>query len=83
LRLHISGVLWSKKNTLFTRNSSKFLILRLHATLGKWERWEEGGRGKRGEGRDREEEEEGLFVFNDTIEGPRAPAIKPGRVAPA
>ena len=27
-----------------------------------------------------EEEEEDLFVFNDTIEGPRAPAVKPGRV---
>jgi hypothetical protein len=23
-----------------------------------------------------EEEEEDLFVFNDTIEGPRAPAVK-------
>ena len=30
-----------------------------------------------------EEEEEDLFVFNDTIEGPRAPAVKPGRVAQA
>ena len=27
-----------------------------------------------------EEEEEDLFVFNDIIEGPRAPAVKPGRV---
>jgi len=27
-----------------------------------------------------EEEEEDLFVFNDTIEGPRAPVVKPGRV---
>jgi hypothetical protein len=27
-----------------------------------------------------EEAEEDLFVFNDTIEGPRAPAVKPGRV---
>jgi hypothetical protein len=27
-----------------------------------------------------EEEEEDVFVFNDAIEGPRAPAIKPGRV---
>jgi hypothetical protein len=27
-----------------------------------------------------EEEEEDLFVFNDTIEGPRAPAVKPGCV---
>ena len=25
----------------------------------------------------------GLFVFNDTIEGPRAPAVKPGRVTQA
>ena len=25
-----------------------------------------------------EEEEEDLFVFNDTIEGPRAPAVKLG-----
>jgi hypothetical protein len=30
-----------------------------------------------------EEEEEELFVFNDTIEGPRAPAAKPGRVTQA
>ena len=30
-----------------------------------------------------EEEEEDLFVFNDTIEGPRAPAVKPGRVTQA
>jgi hypothetical protein len=33
-----------------------------------------------------EEEEEGpgfLFVFNDTVEGPRAPAVKPGRVTQA
>ena len=27
-----------------------------------------------------EEEEEDLFVFNNFIEGPRAPAVKPGRV---
>ncbi len=27
-----------------------------------------------------EEEEKDLFVFNDTIEGPRAPAVKPGRI---
>jgi hypothetical protein len=26
-----------------------------------------------------EEEEEDLFVFNESIEGPRAPAVKPGR----
>jgi hypothetical protein len=30
-----------------------------------------------------EEEEEDLFVFNDTIEGPRAPAVKTGRVTQA
>jgi hypothetical protein len=24
-----------------------------------------------------------LFVFNDTIEGPRAPAVKPGRITQA
>jgi hypothetical protein len=30
-----------------------------------------------------EEEEEDLFVFNDTIEGPRAPAVKPGCVTQA
>ena len=30
-----------------------------------------------------EEEEEDLFVFNDTIEGPRAPAVKPRRVTEA
>jgi len=29
------------------------------------------------------EEEEDLFVFNDTIEGPRAPAVKPGRITQA
>ena len=29
------------------------------------------------------EEEEDLFVFDDTIEGPRAPAVKPGRVTQA
>ena len=33
--------------------------------------------------REEEEEEEDLFVFNDTIEGPRAPAVKPGRVTQA
>ena len=26
---------------------------------------------------------EGLFIFNDTIEGPRAPADKPGRITRA
>ena len=37
-----------------------------------------------------EEEEEGgggggdeILVFNDTIEGPRAPAVKPGRITQA
>ena len=30
-----------------------------------------------------EEEEEDLFVFNDTEEGPRAPAVKPGRITQA
>jgi len=31
-----------------------------------------------------EEEEEGRkFVFNDTVEGPRAPAVKPGRITQA
>ncbi len=30
-----------------------------------------------------EEEEEDLFVFNDTIEGPRAPVVKPGRITQA
>jgi hypothetical protein len=30
-----------------------------------------------------EEEEEDLFVLNDTVEGPRAPAVKPGRVTQA
>ena len=34
-------------------------------------------------GEEEEEEEEDLFVFNDTIEGPRAPAVKPGRVTQA
>jgi hypothetical protein len=27
-----------------------------------------------------EREEKDLFVFNDTIEGPKVPAVKPGRV---
>jgi hypothetical protein len=36
-----------------------------------------------GEEEEEEEEEEDLFVFNDTIEGPRAPAVKPGRVTQA
>jgi hypothetical protein len=27
-----------------------------------------------------EEEKEDLFVFNDTVEGPRAPAVKPRRI---
>jgi hypothetical protein len=30
-----------------------------------------------------EKEEEDLFIFNDTIEGPRAPAVKPGSVTEA
>ena len=30
-----------------------------------------------------EEEEVDLFVFNDTIEGPRAPTVKSGRVTQA
>jgi hypothetical protein len=30
-----------------------------------------------------EEEEEDLFVFNGTIEAPRAPAVKPGRITQA
>ena len=34
-------------------------------------------------GEEKEEEEEDLFVFNDTIEGPRAPAVKPGRITQA
>ena len=34
-------------------------------------------------GEEEEEEEKDLFVFNDTIEGHRAPALKPGRVTPA
>jgi hypothetical protein len=29
------------------------------------------------------EEEEDLFIFNDTIEGPKAPAVKPGRITQA
>jgi hypothetical protein len=32
------------------------------------------------ERREEEEEEENLFIFNDTIEGPRAPAVRPGRI---
>ena len=52
----------------------------------------QGPRGAEGEGRggvlkekeeEEEEEEEDLFVFNDTIEGPRAPAVKPGRITQA
>jgi hypothetical protein len=38
---------------------------------------------RRGDVEEEEEEEEDLFVFNDTIEGPRAPAVKPGRVTQA
>ncbi len=34
-------------------------------------------------GREEEEEEEDLFVFNDTVEGPRAPAVKPGHITQA
>ena len=30
-----------------------------------------------------EEEEEDVVVFNDTVEGPWAPAVKPGRVTQA
>jgi len=30
-----------------------------------------------------EEEEEDIFVFNDNIEGPRAPAVKQGSVTQA
>ena len=30
-----------------------------------------------------EEEEEDLFVSNDTIEGPTAPVVKPGRITQA
>ncbi len=29
------------------------------------------------EEKEEEEEEEDLFIFNDTIEGPRAPVVKP------
>jgi len=38
-----------------------------------------------GEEEDEGEEEEDLFVFNDTvtIEGPRASAVKPGRITQA
>jgi hypothetical protein len=43
------------------------------------ENQEGGGTGEEEE----EEEEEDLFVFNDTIEGPRAPAGKPGRITQA
>jgi hypothetical protein len=32
---------------------------------------------------DDDDEEEDLFVFNDIIEGSRAPAVKPGRVTQA
>jgi hypothetical protein len=35
------------------------------------------------DGLEEEEEEEDLFVFNDTVEGPRAPAVKPGRIIQA
>jgi hypothetical protein len=40
-------------------------------------------RGKGSPEDEEEEEEEEDFVFNDTIEGPRAPAVKPGRVTQA
>jgi hypothetical protein len=45
-----------------------------------------GGRRRRKEEKEEEEEEEeeeDLFIFNDTIEGPRAPAVEPGRVTQA
>ena len=32
------------------------------------------------DGGEEEGEEEDLFVFNHTLEGPKAPAVKPGRV---
>ena len=41
------------------------------------QRWADSGLGEE------EEEEEDLFVFNDTTEGPRAPAVKPGRITQA
>jgi hypothetical protein len=45
-------------------------------------RWTLGASSQRrgGGGEEEEEEEEELFVFNDAIGGPRAPAVKPGRV---
>jgi hypothetical protein len=33
--------------------------------------------------REAREEEEDLFVFNDTVEGPRAPAVKAGLITQA
>ena len=36
--------------------------------------------GPGGEEGEEEEEEEEFFMFNDTLEGPRAPAVKSGRV---
>jgi hypothetical protein len=39
-----------------------------------------GNQTQLGGGGPEEEEEEDLFVFSDTIQGPRAPAVKPGRI---
>ncbi len=51
-----------------------------HSTQSCTRKNSEEGLEGRGE---EEEEEEDLFVFNDTIEGPREPAVKPGRVTQA
>ena len=40
----------------------------------------QGGGGGGGGGPTGGEEKEDLFIFNNTIEGSRAPAVKPGRI---
>jgi hypothetical protein len=51
--------------------------------LGRWRPTKHAVTSSRRAIAEEEEEEEDLFVFNDTIEGPRAPAVKPGRVTQA
>jgi hypothetical protein len=46
------------------------LPLEVEGRIGEEEEEEE-------EEKEEEEEEEDLFIFNDTIEGPRAPVVKP------
>ena len=45
--------------------------------------WGEGVSGGHVLREEEEEEEEDLLVFNDTVAGPREPAVKPGRITQA